>query len=53
MDYLEYENDKYLKNVKFRITNYDIKSKDEIENLEGWFKKNVKLKKELKNDNID
>jgi hypothetical protein len=30
-----------------------VKDGDEIFNLEGWFKKNVKLKKELKNKKME
>jgi hypothetical protein len=30
-----------------------VKDGDEILNLEGWFKKNVKLKKEIKNKKIE
>jgi hypothetical protein len=30
-----------------------VKDSDEIINLEGWFKRNVKLKKEIKNRKIE
>ncbi len=47
LEFFEYENDKYNARVKHTRNSHRPIDKDEIINLDGWFKKNVKLKKEL------
>ena len=53
LDFLEYENDRFKRNLRSTRLNSKIKEKDEINNLDGWFKKNVKLKKEISKKKIE